>query len=239
MRHLAPYTRSVAPAGWSPAANQHNVPMHFAKPRALAGMGSSARTDLTQDIDGAFAARNLGSKHFSEIARSGNGNMRNDLDEHDTRDQRVLDGVGECYECMGLIESSRFDGLGAIGPGTGIASYRYPQGGEQPPYAPQPGFLWLRKLSATGQRAAGGTNVMKGQWVLVSKQKLAAIQRTGDLKGFGPSGALPGMGGFGPSGALPGMGDISMTTLGISAAAGIVGGFVLWFALKGLKPSKT
>lgn len=225
-----------APAGWNP--NQaHGVATHLAPAPTNYLAGPSRRTDMTQDIDGAFAQRNLGSKHYSEIARSGNGNMRNDLADYDTRDMRVLDGVGECYECMGLIESTRFDGLGAVGPGTGIAQYRYPTQGETPPYAPAFGFLWLRMLTPTGQKAAGGTNVSKAQWVLVSKGKLAVLVKQGNIQGT--QGA--GMSGFGPSSALPGMGGLGtldMTTIGISAAIGIVGGIGLWFAMKGMKKSK-
>lgn len=220
---------STAPAGWNPRDGRGIVSTN-----QLAGLGASTgkRTDYTQDIDGAFAQRNLGSKHFSEIARSGNGNMRNDLADYDTRDMRVLDGVGECHECMGLIESTRFDGLGQVGPGTGIAEYRYPKAGETPPYAPTFGFVWLRMLTPTGQKVAGGTNVSKAQWVLVSKGKLASIQKQGNLQGlggFGPSSALPGMGG---------LGDLSMETVGISAGIGIALGVGLWFALKGMKKAK-
>ena len=219
-----------APTGWNPQ-QAHGVAttMRYAHaaPDQLAGPGR--RTDMTQDIDGAFAQRNLGSKHYSEIARSGNGNMRNDLADYDTRDMRVLDGVGECYECMGLIESTRFDGLGQVGPGTGIAQYRYPKQGESPPYAPTFGFVWLRMLTPTGQKVAGGTNVAKAQWTLVSKGKLQLLQKAGNIQ------SLSGLGGFGPSSALPGMGGLGamdMETVGISAAVGIAIGVGIWLVVK-------
>lgn len=166
------------------------------------------RTDFTQEIDGAFANRNAGSRHFSEVARSGNGNMRTDLVNTDDKDYEELDGIGEAFEQLTLEESAAVDSLGAD---ANVARFRWPKPGETPPFAAKGDKVWLRRREITASRVAGGNRVAKVKWVSVSKSRLNSIQRDGQLDGFG---------------------DISATTIGISTAAGLVGGVLLWLCLK-------
>lgn len=166
------------------------------------------RTDFTQEIDGAFANRNAGSRHFSEVARSGNGNMRTDLLDADQKDYEELDGIGESYEQLTLQESAAVDSLGAS---ANVAQFRWPKPGESPPFAAQQGKVWLRRREVTPTRVAGGNRVAKVKWVSVTKNRLSAIQRDGQLDGLGA---------------------MSATTVGVSLGAGIVGGVVLWLAIR-------
>lgn len=166
------------------------------------------RTDFTQEIDGAFANRNAGSRHFSEVARSGNGNMRTDLVDADQKDYEELDGIGETFEQLSLQESAAVDSLGA---NANVARFRWPKPGETPPFAAKQGKVWLRRREITASRVPGGNRVAKAKWVSVNKSRLNAIQRDGQLDG---------------------MGAFNATTLGISAGAGLFGGIVLWLALR-------
>lgn len=162
------------------------------------------RTDFTQEIDGALADRNLGQRHFSEIARSGNGDMRRDLSQ-DLTDFRQLDGVGEALEEVTPAESAQIDIQGPIAK---IASLRWPQPGEVPPYAAKDGFVWLRSRTLTGTRKPGGKRLVKVRWAMVSKERLLALKRSGELSGI-----------------------FSIGTIG-SVGLGLAGGVALWLLLK-------
>jgi len=166
------------------------------------------RTDFTQEIDGAFANRNAGSRHFSDVARSGNGNMRTDLFSGDDKDYEELDGIGESTEQLSLQESAAVDSLGGA---ANVARFRWPKPGESPPFAAKGDKVWLRRREVTASRVPGGNRVAKVKWVSVSKGRLSSIQREGQLDG---------------------MGAMSATTIGVSLGAGLVGGIVLWLALK-------
>ena len=166
------------------------------------------RTDFTQEIDGAFANRNAGSRHFSEVARSGNGNMRTDLVNTDDKDYEELDGIGEITEQLSLQESAAVDALGA---GANVAKFRWPKPGEIPPFAAKQDKVWLRRREITAQRVPGGNRVAKAKWVSVTKNRLNAIQRDGQMDGLG---------------------DVSVATWGISAGVGLLGGLVVWMLLK-------
>jgi hypothetical protein len=166
-----------------------------------------SRTDFTQEIDGALAGRNLGQRHFSEIARSGNGDMRTDLSE-DLADFHQLDGVGESIEEVTPAESAQID---IQGPSAKIPSLRWPAPGELPPYAAKAGSVWLRSRTLTGTRKPGGKRLVKVRWVMVSKDRLLALQREGAM------GDLP---------SWLGIGTIS------SVGIGLAGGLVLWLLLK-------
>ncbi len=161
------------------------------------------RTDFTQEIDGALANRNLGQRHFSEVARSGNGDMRTDLSE-DLADFHQLDGVGETIEEVTPEESAQID---LQGPMAKIPSLRWPQPGEVPPYAAKIGFVWLRSRTLTGTRKPGGKRLVKVKWAMVSKERLLALKRDGQL------------------------GDLSWGLVG-SVGIGLVGGIALWMLLK-------
>lgn len=167
-----------------------------------------ARTDFTQEIDGAFANRNAGSRHFSEIARSGNGNMTTDLVGADDKDYEELDGIGESFEQLSLQESAQVDALGAA---ANVARFRWPKPGETPPFAAKGDKVWLRRREITASRVPGGQRVAKAKWVSVSKGRLNNIQRQGQLDGLGA---------------------MSATTVGVSVGAGLLGGIVLWLALR-------
>ena len=152
------------------------------------------RTDFTQEIDGAFATRNQGHRHFSEVARSGNGNMRRDL-LADLDSYQELAGVGETTEAATIV--------GHPGKGPGIA-FRYPTASEVPPMVPMQGKVWLRKLSPTAR-----PGVARGTWVQVDKTKLIELMR---------SGALPV-----PQG-MAGLGDLNtglVISLGLGLVGGI------------------
>jgi hypothetical protein len=178
-----------------------------------------ARTDLTQEIDGAFADRNVGSRHFSDIARSGNGDMRTDLaDAHDDCEEYA--GIGDAIEPMAMSESAALDAQGAAAPP--IQPYRYAQPGEVPPFAPKSGSAWVRKRSATGTRAPGGPRQVKSTWAQVSGNRLNQLQQTGAI-GTGSGGSLPGMSGLGASAA---------EEIGISVGIGLAIGGLIWFLLK-------
>jgi hypothetical protein len=170
-----------------------------------------ARTDFTQEIDGALAGRNLGSRHYSEIARSGNGNMRTDLAE-DLADHQELAGLGEATEELTLAESAAVDQQGTS---AAIAPYRWPKSGEVPPFASNPGMVWLRKRTLTTERKPGGLRLARNIWVQVSKDRLIMMKRGGELQGLG----------FDMS---------SLTSLPMIASVGIglVGGLVIWLVIK-------
>lgn len=177
--------------------------------------GTPQRTDFTQEIDGAFAQRGAGSKHFSEVARSGNGNPTSDLDVQDDKDYTEVDGLGEHLECLSLVESTRVDGLGAM---ARIPKFRWPKLGEIPPYAPAPGKAWVRRRVLTNARQPGGLRVAKVKWAQMSGGKVQQAVASGDLP---PS--VSGLGGLGMS---------SLETTGISLGLGVAGGLLLWFLLK-------
>lgn len=162
------------------------------------------RTDFTQEIDGALADRNLGQRHFSEIARSGNGDMRRDLSQ-DLTDYRELDGVGESLEEVTPAESAQIDLQGPIAK---IPKLRWPQPGEVPPYAAKDGFVWLRSRTLTGTRKPGGKRLVKVRWAMVSKDRLLALKRGGELSGLVS---------WGMAGSL---------------GLGLAGGVALWLLLK-------
>ncbi len=142
-----------------------------------------SRTDFTQEIDGAFAGRNMGQRHYSEIARSGNGNMRTDLAE-DLADYQELAGLGESIEELSVQESALIDQQGA----TGVAKVQtlvWPQSGQIPPFASKPGMVWLRKRVVTGARKPGGNRLAKSTWVQVSKGRLQELRNSGAMNGMG------------------------------------------------------
>lgn len=139
------------------------------------------RTDLTSEIDGALAGRNLGSRHFSEIARSGNGNMLSDLSEADLADYSELDGVGEALEDLSLDESASIDGLGRFAP---FKKFRLPKPGEVAPFAAKKGMVWVRKRVATDMRRPGGPRVARVKWAQMTPARLSAVRAEGQLQGF-------------------------------------------------------
>jgi hypothetical protein len=180
-----------------------------------------ARTDLTQEIDGAFADRNVGSRHFSDIARSGNGDMRTDL--ADTQDDyEEYPGLGEVIEPMAQNESATLDAQGAAAPA--IQPFRYAQPGEVPPFAPKAGSAWVRKRTPTGTRAPGGPRLVKTTWAQVNGPRLNQLQLSGAI-GDGSGGSLPGM---------SGMGALSMpsTSTLVEIGVGLLAGGLIWFLLK-------
>lgn len=151
------------------------------------------RTDFSQEIDGAFAGRNAGQRHFSEVARSGNGNMRRDL-LPEQNDYEELIGVDE------RTEAAVISGRPGSGPGV---SFRYPKGDEKAPMMPKQGFTWLRKIAPTSK-----PGTVRVSWVQVSKLKLLNLQRSGVLKG----GGLAGLGEIGTG---------TILSLGAGLAAGV------------------
>jgi len=165
------------------------------------------RTDFTSEIDGAFCQRNLGSRHFSDIARSGNGNMTTDLLDTELKDYEELDGIGEGREELTLAESSAVDNLG---PSADVSRFRWPKSGETPPFAAKPDKVWLRRRVITAMRKPGGNRVAKLKWVQVTKGRLLSMKNEGQLDGLGAS----------------------TTTWGISIGAGLMGGLALWYLLK-------
>jgi hypothetical protein len=174
-----------------------------------------ARTDFTQDIDGAFSQRSAGAKHFSEIARSGNGNATSDLDVQDDKDYTEVDGLGEHLECLSLVESTRVDGLGRL---ANIPQFRWPHMGEVPPYAPAPGKTWVRRKVVTNARQPGGNRVAKVKWAMMSPGKVQQAISSGNLPA---------------PGGVAGLGAMSSTAMtGISLGAGAAIGLVLWMLLK-------
>lgn len=170
-----------------------------------------ARTDFTQDIDGAFANRNGGMKHFSEVARSGNGNMTNDLLAEDSVDYMEYDGVGEKMEELSCQESAAVDGLGQLAP---VARFRKPLPGETPPVKAGPGMTWLKRRVITGARAPGGSRLAKTKWVQVGQNRMSQLMNSGNLQG---------------------MGDFSAMGVASSVGIGLGAGLLLWLAFKGLK----
>lgn len=173
-----------------------------------------SRTDFTQEIDGALAGRNLGSRHYSEIARSGNGNMRNDLAE-DLADYHELAGLGESTEELTLAESAEID---AKGTSASIKQFRWPKPGEMPPFAAPKGMVWLRKRTVTDTRKPGGLRLARVTWCQVSKERLLMMKRDGELL---EAGGLNGLGlDFGTMGTVA------------SVGLGLAGGLILWLALK-------
>lgn len=152
------------------------------------------RTDFTSEIDGALAARNLGSRHFSDIARSGNGNMLSDLSEDQLADYEELDGLGEAFEELSGEESASLD-LGKLR----FPKFRAPKFGEVPPFAAKPGRRWYRKLSPTDMRKPGGKRVARAKWVQMTPDKFAKLAvEGGPVAGLGLlPGGTAGMIGFG------------------------------------------
>ncbi len=169
------------------------------------------RTDFTQDIDGAFANRNAGMRHFSEVARSGNGNMRTDLLAEDAVDYQEYDGVGEKLEALSSLESAEVDRLGQL---ADVARFRFPTAGEVPPVAAAQGNVWLRRRVITPNREPGGNRVAKVKWVQVNKSRLNELQKGGNLQG---------------------MGEFSTMSIASSVGIGLGAGILLWLAFKGLK----
>jgi hypothetical protein len=144
------------------------------------------RTDMTSEIDGALAGRNLGSRHFSDAARSGNGNMLSDLSEDQLADYDELDGMGEITEALTPAESLKIDRLsGPYSAAQGFQHFRAPGAGEVAPFAPKQGMAWMRKRSLTGTRQPGGTRVVRTKWVQMSPQKLQQLAIRGDVAGMG------------------------------------------------------
>jgi hypothetical protein len=168
-----------------------------------------ARTDFTSELDGALSSRNLGSRHFSEIARSGNGDMTKDLSEEGLADYQELDGLGEGLEDLAADESAAVDQFGVA---ARLPRFRNLNPGETPPFAPKPGMTWLRKRILTRDRRPGGPRVARAKWVQVSSQRLAQLKQQGDIKGLG---AL----------STPVM-------WGISAGAGLALGLVAWLLIR-------
>jgi len=140
------------------------------------------RTDFTQEIDSALAGRNLGSRHFSDVARSGNGNMYNDLREDQLADYEELDGVGEAMEELTLRESASADGLAG---GDALKPFRTMKAGETPPFAPKPGFTWVRRRDITAHRKPGGNRVARLKWAQVKEQRLKQLAAEGQIDGMG------------------------------------------------------
>jgi hypothetical protein len=169
------------------------------------------RTDFTQDIDGAFSQRSAGAKHWSEVARSGNGDATSDLDVQDEKDYFEVDGLGEHLECLSFVESTRVDGLGHL---ANIPKFRWPQLGEVPPYAAAPGKTWVRRRVVTSARQPGGARVAKVKWAQMSPAKVQQSIASGNL----PS-----------PGGVAGLGMSSSEMTGISLAAGVAAGLALWF----------
>lgn len=166
------------------------------------------RTDLSSEIDGALATRNLGSRHYSDIARSGNGNMLSDLAEEELGDYEELDGIGESFEELSLAESNAVAGLGG-GLGTVLRPFRTLRAGEHPPFAAKRGKMWMRKRIALQQRKPGGGVIARVKW---------AQMTPGKLKKLAAEGQVAGMGEF----------SVGMIgTLGIAAGAGAL----LWFVM--------
>ena len=168
-----------------------------------------ARTDFTQDIDGAFSQRSAGAKHFSEIARSGNGNATSDMEVQDDKDYTEVDGLGEHLECLSLVESTRVDGLGRL---ANIPQFRWPHMGEVPPYAPAPGKTWVRRRVVTNTRQPGGNRVAKVKWAMMSPSKVQSAVASGNLPA---------------PGGVAGMGAFTATT-GISLGVGIAAGLAIY-----------
>jgi hypothetical protein len=168
-----------------------------------------SRTDFTSELDGALSSRNLGSRHYSEIARSGNGNMLEDLSEEGLADYQELDGIGEGLEDLAADESAAIDRFGAAAK---LPRFRPLAPGETPPFAAKPGMLWMRKRILTSERRPGGPRVARGKWVQVSAQRYQALKSQGDIKG---------------------MGDLSTPIMwGISAGAGLALGLAAWLLLR-------
>lgn len=166
------------------------------------------RTDFTSEIDGAMSSRMLGSRHFSDVARSGNGDMRTDLSDQSLKDYEELDGIGEGVEELSTKESAAIDTLGAS---ANVPRFRWPTPGETPPFAAKPGNVWLKRRVITGSRVPGGNRVAKTKWVQVTKERLHAMRQDGQMNG---------------------MGEMSMTTIGISGGIGLVAGIALWMMLR-------
>lgn len=166
------------------------------------------RTDFTSEIDGALAGRNLGSRHFSDIARSGNGNMQNDLREDELADYEELDGIGEAMEELTLRESAIADGLAG---GEGAKPFRTLRTGETPPFAPRAGFTWLRKRNVTNLRKPGGNRVARVKWAQVKQDRLQKLAEQGQVDGLGMFGSTS-----------------TLVSVGIGSALGLVA----WYLLK-------
>lgn len=168
------------------------------------------RTDLTSEIDGAFASRNLGQRHFSEIARSGNGNMLSDLSEDDLSDYSELEGVGEGLEELDLRDSAAVDGMGNL---AAFGRFRAPRPGETPPFAPKPGMQWFRKRTLTPWRKPGGNRVAKVKWVQATPAKMNEMARQGQVDGMSGLGFTLGTGAMLSVGAGLGLGIVAWLLL--------------------------
>jgi hypothetical protein len=167
------------------------------------------RTDFTSEIDGALAGRNLGSRHYSDVARSGNGNMLSDLSEDQLADYQELDGMGEATEELSLGESQKLDNMGWK---ANLPRFRNPRPGEVAPFAPKPGMGWLRKRMILPERKPGGNRVAKVKWVQVTPRRLNELAAKGDVAGMGAMSTGVGV--------------------GLSAGIGIVAGIGIWLLIK-------
>lgn len=135
------------------------------------------RTDLTSDIDGALASRNSGENGFAEVARSGNGNMRDDL-MPEGKDYEETE-AGETIEEMAPAESRAADR------GQAPPSFREPRAGEAPPHAPKPGTAWMRRRIPTGTRRPGGNRLVRARWCMVSPLQYSIFERSGQICDYG------------------------------------------------------
>lgn len=169
------------------------------------------RTDLTNDIDSALAGRNAGSKGYWEVARSGNGNMRNDLLAEDGQMYDELEGLGESVEEMDGAESRAEDN----GNQNALKPYRMPLPGEKPPYAPKQGCTWIRRRMRMQSRRPGGNRLVRTRWVQVTPEKLQEIQSQGLMKNAAAS-RLAGLGFFDISGDM-----VKGVFIGGALAAGV------------------
>lgn len=173
------------------------------------------RTDFTTEIDGALAGRDMGSRGYWECARSGNGNMRTDLMEDDSRDYEELEGLGEAVEEMDAAESR------AIDQGSkDFKSFREANVGEKPPYAPKPGKGWMRRRIPTNTRAPGGSRQVRVRWVQVSARKYKELANKGEIKQTA-------------HGPMLGFIDISKTNMTFLAAGAGIGIGLLMMAGRG------
>jgi|GEM_PF-2362038 len=169
------------------------------------------RTDFTSEIDGAMATRNVGMRHFSEIARSGNGDMLSDLSETELAGYDELDGIGEVMEELSCAESRAVDGLGTmpmkhVKSPRGFSPFRETKAGETPPYAPKRGHRWLRRRHLTAMRKPGGNRVARVKWAHVRNDIAKTLSEQGQVQGMGAFGLSTGV----------------ITSVGMGVAAGTI-----------------
>jgi hypothetical protein len=131
------------------------------------------RPNLTTDIDGALSTRNMGSRGFHEVARSGNGNMRTDLLAEDGKDYEELEAAEQVVEDRGSV----------------FRPYRDLRPGEKPPHSPRPGMAWAKRRIRTNSRRPGGRPLVRERWIQVSPRKWDRLRSTGQvLEGLGGEG---------------------------------------------------